>query len=89
MLTSVVHDDRTRRDFFAVLQKRARLEGDVRRQNLLHQQGDRNGLEHVVNGIRHVCVISFRLCNQIRELRVLLAFAVSRRSTDDLNNFGQ
>ena len=65
------------------------FEVEVRGENLLHKQGRRYRLQHIVDRLYYFLVVSIRLGYEVCELGVRFIIAVSRAATDDLNNLGQ
>ena len=65
------------------------LELDHRSQHLLHQQRAGDGFQHVVHGQSHVRLLGVGLGDQVGELSVFLAHAVTRAAPDDLDHFRQ
>ena len=66
-----------------------RLEGESRREHLLHQQARRDGHERVVHGLVHRLLRGVRLGNQIGELGAGLSRRITRRAADDLDDLCQ
>ena len=67
----------------------AAVELEVGRQHLLHQKRAGDGLEHVVDRVRHDRGLHAGLGDEVGELRVGLAGGVAGGPTDDLDDLGE
>ena len=82
--------------FFSVviaIQRRAfcglRCELETWRQHLFHQQAGGNGLEHVIDRIRHFFLGRIRFSNQVDEFGPCLSWCIAGGATNDLNDLRQ
>ena len=85
----IIQDDVAGLKRFTGPHEGTQYEGDVESQHLTHEQRQRDGLEHVVNGILDVFVFRIGLGDKIDKLGVLLSFAVTGCPADALHNFRQ
>ena len=85
----IVQDDVAGLKRFTGPHEGTRPEGDVGSQHLTHEQRQRDGLEHVVDGILDVFIFRIGLGNEIGKLGMRLSFAVTGCPAYDLHNFRQ